>query len=105
MGTLLTATPGQTIGPFYGYALPFERGNELVPPGVPGSIRFHGLVTDGAGEPVPDVMLEIWQADGDGTTPIERVVAPRRVDVHGLGPGLDRRRGPLQLHHCRTRAD
>lgn len=69
MGTLLTATPGQTIGPFYGYALPFERGNELVPPGVPGSIRFHGLVTDGAGEPVPDVMLEIWQADGDGTTP------------------------------------
>ncbi|WP_439029349.1 protocatechuate 3,4-dioxygenase subunit alpha [Gordonia terrae] len=66
MGTLLTATPGQTIGPFYGYALPFDRGNELVPRGVPGSIRFHGLVTDGAGEPVPDVMLEIWQADGDG---------------------------------------
>ncbi|MHC9293364.1 protocatechuate 3,4-dioxygenase subunit alpha [Mycobacterium sp. LTG2003] len=66
MGTLLMATPGQTIGPFYGYALPFDRGNELVPTGVPGSIRFHGLVTDGEGKPVPDVMLEIWQADGDG---------------------------------------
>lgn len=66
MGALLAATPGQTIGPFYGYALPFERGNELVPPGVPGSIRLHGRVTDGKGRPVPDVLLEIWQADGDG---------------------------------------
>lgn len=66
MSTLLTATPGQTIGPFYGYALPFERGNELVPPGFPSAIRFHGTVTDGAGRPVPDVMLEIWQADAEG---------------------------------------
>lgn len=69
MSTLLTPTPGQTIGPFYGYALPFERGNELVPPGVPGSIRFHGTVTDGAGKPVPDVLLEIWQADAEGGVP------------------------------------
>ncbi|MDT5011570.1 MAG: hypothetical protein QOH57_3187, partial [Mycobacterium sp.] len=23
MSTLLTATPGQTVGPFFGYALPF----------------------------------------------------------------------------------
>ena len=44
----LTATPGQTIGPFFGYALPFERGNELVPPGSAGAIRLHGVVTDGA---------------------------------------------------------
>ncbi|QNJ95104.1 protocatechuate 3,4-dioxygenase subunit alpha [Mycolicibacterium fluoranthenivorans] len=69
MSTLLTPTPGQTIGPFYGYALPFERGNELVPPGVPGSIRFHGTLTDGAGKPVPDAMLEIWQADATGRVP------------------------------------
>ncbi|GAS93086.1 protocatechuate 3,4-dioxygenase subunit alpha [Mycolicibacterium canariasense] len=69
MSTLLTPTPGQTIGPFYGYALPFHRGNELVPPGVPGSIRFHGIVTDGAGKPIPDAMLEIWQADATGQIP------------------------------------
>ena len=62
----MTATPGQTIGPFYGYALPFDRGNELVPPGSPGAIQFHGTVTDGDGAPVPDVLLEIWQADADG---------------------------------------
>jgi protocatechuate 3,4-dioxygenase, alpha subunit len=65
----LTATPGQTIGPFFGYALPFERGNELVPPGSPGAIRLHGVVTDGTGAPVPDALLEIWQADADGVVP------------------------------------
>jgi protocatechuate 3,4-dioxygenase alpha subunit len=68
MSTLI-ATPGQTIGPFFGYALPFERGDELVPPGSAGSIRFHGVVTDGAGVPVPDALLEIWQADADGVVP------------------------------------
>jgi protocatechuate 3,4-dioxygenase alpha subunit len=62
----LTATPGQTIGPFFGYALPFERSNELVPPGSAGAIRLHGVVTDGNGAPVPDALLEIWQADADG---------------------------------------
>lgn len=62
----LPATPGQTVGPFFGYALPFEADNELVSPGSPGAIRLHGNVTDGAGEPVPDALLEIWQADASG---------------------------------------
>jgi protocatechuate 3,4-dioxygenase, alpha subunit len=65
----LTATPGQTVGPFFGYALPFERGSELVPPGAPGAIQLHGTVTDGLGHPVPDALLEIWQADADGNVP------------------------------------
>jgi protocatechuate 3,4-dioxygenase alpha subunit len=69
MSTLLTATPGQTVGPFFGYALPFERGNELVPPGSAGAIQLHGVVTDGDGKPVPDALLEIWQADTDGVIP------------------------------------
>jgi len=68
MSTLI-ATPGQTIGPFFGYALPFDRGSELVAPGSPGSIRLHGVVTDGDGVPVPDALLEIWQADADGAIP------------------------------------
>src|SRR6476620_5515991 len=69
MSPMLTATPGQTIGPFFGYALPFDRGNELVPPGSPGAIQLHGVVTDGHGKPVPDALLEIWQADADGVIP------------------------------------
>ncbi|MEO6793370.1 MAG: protocatechuate 3,4-dioxygenase subunit alpha [Mycobacterium sp.] len=65
----LAATPGQTIGPFFGNALPFDRSNELVPPDTPDAIRLHGTVTDGAGAPVPDALLEIWQADRDGAVP------------------------------------
>jgi protocatechuate 3,4-dioxygenase, alpha subunit len=68
MSTLI-ATPGQTIGPFFGYALPFDRDSELVPPGSAGAIRLHGVVTDGEGVPVPDALLEIWQADAEGLVP------------------------------------
>jgi protocatechuate 3,4-dioxygenase alpha subunit len=59
-------TPGQTVGPFFGYALPYPGGGDLVPPGHPGAIRLHGTVFDGDGSPVPDAVLEIWQPDADG---------------------------------------
>lgn len=62
----LVPTPGQTIGPFYGYALPYENGENLVDRSRPGAVRLHGIVYDGHGVPVPDSMLEIWQADEDG---------------------------------------
>ena len=62
----LDPTPGQTVGPFYGYALPFPGDNELVAPGHPDAVRLHGTVYDGAGNPVPDALLEIWQAGSDG---------------------------------------
>jgi protocatechuate 3,4-dioxygenase alpha subunit len=64
--TGLVPTPAQTVGPFYGYALPFEKDNELLAPGSPGSIRLQGTVYDGAGETVPDAILEIWQPDSEG---------------------------------------
>ena len=59
-------TPGQTVGPFFGYALPFPRDNELVPSGTPGAVRLRGRVHDGAGDPVPDAILELWQTDAEG---------------------------------------
>jgi protocatechuate 3,4-dioxygenase, alpha subunit len=65
----LPATPGQTIGPFYGFALPYDGGNELVPPGSSHAVQLHGTVRDGNGDPVPDAMLEIWQADSEGRVP------------------------------------
>lgn len=67
--TELRATPGQTIGPFYGYALPYEKGEQLVPLGHPLAVRLHGVVTDGNGAVVPDALLEIWQADANGEVP------------------------------------
>lgn len=60
------ATPSQTIGPFYGYALPFAGGAEIVPLTHPGAITVHGHVLDGAGQPIPDALLEFWQAAPDG---------------------------------------
>jgi protocatechuate 3,4-dioxygenase alpha subunit len=69
MTTIPTATPGQTIGPFFGYALPFDRCNELVPPASPNAIRLSGVVADGEGQPVPDALVEIWQADAEGAVP------------------------------------
>lgn len=65
----LAPTPGQTVGPFFGYALPFGGGAELVPVTHPLAIRVHGTVYDGAGAPVPDALVELWQADEDGNVP------------------------------------
>lgn len=65
----MTATPGQTVGPFFGYALPYDGGPDLVPRAHPDAIRLHGVVLDGAGTPVPDALLEIWQADRAGAVP------------------------------------
>jgi protocatechuate 3,4-dioxygenase alpha subunit len=59
-------TPGQTVGPFFHFGLPYEGGNALVPAGHPGAVRLHGRVLDGAGAGVPDALLELWQADPDG---------------------------------------
>ena len=55
-------TPSQTVGPYFSLGLIARSANEL----DPGGIRITGRVLDGAGEPVPDAMVEIWQADEDG---------------------------------------
>lgn len=59
-------TPSQTAGPFFGFALPYDDGPCLVPMWHPDAIRLHGRVLDGAGEAVPDALVEIWQPDGKG---------------------------------------
>jgi len=64
-----TPTPGQTVGPFFHYALPYDGDAELVPPTRADAIRLHGRVYDGAGDPVPDALVEIWQTGPDGVVP------------------------------------
>lgn len=54
-------TPSQTVGPFFGVGMPFEKGGQIVAPGTAGAIRVEGQVLDGKGEPVPDALIEIWQ--------------------------------------------
>jgi protocatechuate 3,4-dioxygenase, alpha subunit len=55
-------TPSQTVGPYFSLGLLDPPANEL----VPGGLLITGRVLDGAGEPVPDAMVEVWQADEDG---------------------------------------
>ncbi|MDP9849948.1 protocatechuate 3,4-dioxygenase subunit alpha [Streptosporangium lutulentum] len=64
-------TPSQTVGPFYGYALPYAEGPFVAPEDHPDAIELHGVVTDGAGEPVPDALLEICQPGLFGRCPTE----------------------------------
>ncbi|MEU9996582.1 protocatechuate 3,4-dioxygenase subunit alpha [Streptomyces sp. NPDC050848] len=60
-------TPSHTVGPFYGYALPFPDGGRIAPEGHPDRIVLHGHVYDGEGAPVPDALLDFWQAAPDGS--------------------------------------
>jgi protocatechuate 3,4-dioxygenase alpha subunit len=59
-------TPSQTVGPYFSIGLPWPDGPQAVTPSTPGAITIAGTVYDGAGEPVPDHLLEFWQADPDG---------------------------------------
>ena len=60
-------TPGQTVGPFF--ALGLAGDGNLVAQGHPRAVRLHGTVHDGAGDGVPDALVELWQPDADGRIP------------------------------------
>jgi protocatechuate 3,4-dioxygenase alpha subunit len=62
-------TPSHTVGPFYGYALPFRGGEEIAPLGHPDTVTVHGYVYDGAGVPLPDALVEVWGPAPDGSVP------------------------------------
>jgi len=59
-------TPWQTVGPFFHYALPYDAGSQVAGPSRAGAFTLHGFVYDGAGDPVPDALVEVWQADEAG---------------------------------------
>lgn len=59
----LPVTPSQTVGPFFAIGLPWEDGPYAAVRDAPGAIRVSGRVLDGAGDPVPDALVETWQAD------------------------------------------
>lgn len=84
-------TPSQTIGPFFHYSLPWQGGADLIGqsalgarldlvpdghdlltrsaprgPAAGQAITIAGRVFDGDGQPMPDALVEIWQADAAG---------------------------------------
>jgi protocatechuate 3,4-dioxygenase, alpha subunit len=62
----LAPTPGQTVGPFFSFALVRDGDAELVSSEHPDAITLHGRVFDGAGEPVPDALVELTRGGDDG---------------------------------------
>src|SRR3954453_5892210 len=72
----MPTTPSQTVGPFFAIELPYGDGRYAVAEGAPGAVwlRGRGLggaaargrVPDGDGAPVPDALVETWQADARG---------------------------------------
>ena len=69
------ATPSQTVGPYFAIGLPWPDGPHAVAPATPGAFTIRGSIYDGAGQPIPDYLLETWQADPDG----------RFADLWGFG--------------------
>ncbi|MFI6546835.1 protocatechuate 3,4-dioxygenase subunit alpha [Streptomyces prunicolor] len=59
-------TPSHTVGPFYGYALPFPGGGDIAPVGHPDTITVQGYVYDGESKPLPDAFVELWGPDPEG---------------------------------------
>src|SRR5260370_17095375 len=85
-------TPSQTVGPYFAMRLPWPDGPFVVPERTPGAITIIGRVYDGAGNVIPDGLIETWQAGPDG-----RFAHPD--DPRGAAPGGYRafrafRRGP-----------
>jgi protocatechuate 3,4-dioxygenase alpha subunit len=62
-------TPSQTVGPFFSLGLSWMAADELVEPGQPAAVVLFGRVLDGAAAPVPDAVIEIFQADPMGRFP------------------------------------
>jgi protocatechuate 3,4-dioxygenase alpha subunit len=67
--TPIRPTASQTIGPFFKMGVEWAEATELVDPGAPGAVTIEGRVLDGDGAPVPDAVVEIWQADAQGRFP------------------------------------
>lgn len=83
-------TGSQTVGPFFSPALLREgaRRNVLILPETAGErIRIEGCVLDGDGIPVPDAMVEIWQANAHGryNHPADQGSAPLDPSFLGFG--------------------
>jgi protocatechuate 3,4-dioxygenase alpha subunit len=77
------STPSQTVGPFLSIGLPWADGPTVVPVGTPGAIMITGTVFDGAGTPIPDALIETWQADPEGR--FNHPDSPEPTDFRGFG--------------------
>lgn len=86
-------TPSQTVGPYFAYGLAAQQyhyplgqvaDGAIAAEGDGKRIRIVGRVFDGAGKAIPDALIELWQADGEG-----RYGAPEFRGFGRQGTGTD----------------
>lgn len=89
----LVSTTSQTVGPFYSIGFDWLNCADLASASAPGvRLTIRGKIVDGDGKPVPDAVLEIWQADAEGKYPApdERAGAEHSFTGFGRFPTNDR---------------
>jgi len=98
-------TPFQTVGPFFAVVYPSGESHPADPAQPLQSLE--GRVLDGAGEPVPDALLELWGANGRGEYPDGEITGfsraltnpEGRFELHFSKPGPVRFEGGSQAPH------
>lgn len=84
----IRTTPVQTVGPYFTLGLMHNGDNVLAQPDTDGEhIRIEGHVFDGDGDPIFNVMLEIWQANAAGryNHPLDERPLPLDPSFVGFG--------------------
>jgi protocatechuate 3,4-dioxygenase, alpha subunit len=79
----LQATTWQTVGPYFRIGLQWLNQDNLAGEGVGERVTIQGRVLDGDGLPVPDAMLEFWQANAHG-----KYAHPEDTQAKLLEPGF-----------------
>jgi protocatechuate 3,4-dioxygenase, alpha subunit len=89
MAAKLVPTPGQTVGPFFALGLDRPEWSDLTRNNPAGErIVIEGRVLDGDGAPVPDALLELWQANAAGRYDhVADEQADKKLDPNFLGYG------------------
>jgi protocatechuate 3,4-dioxygenase alpha subunit len=84
----LLPTASQTVGPYLHIGLVWLTIDRLAAPDCPGQhVMISGRVLDGDGQPVPDALVEIWQANAHGryAHPEDKGESPLTPGFRGFG--------------------
>jgi protocatechuate 3,4-dioxygenase alpha subunit len=89
MAAKLIPTPGQTVGPFFALGLDRPQWSDLARNNPEGErIVIEGRVLDGDGAPVPDALIELWQANAAGRyNHVADGQSDKKLDPNFLGYG------------------
>ena len=113
---LLGLAASQTVGPFFRIGFEALYQNDLTVPGLKGRlVTIRGQVFDGDRLPVPDAVIEIWQANSFGKYAHPEDQQDKLLDLGGArrmqkedsdsarsGPGRSRRRPKLRRRRIST---